>query len=1162
MSTSVGVINFDLIIKDNLEKQLNDIEKRISSSLSKPVESISQSIEQALKSSMQKASENIEHTMTSAFESVREEATKLGQRIKESLGQTTIPASSVPIMDTSAITEATKEIRNLVAMMLKLNRSVEESATTAISSFGEITSQSGKASSKIKEQTQKISKDVREMLGEFEVSSDPTERLRQDLRITEDRIALLQKKWQELQYGFTDEGRIKGMPLSEIIKQSNSVEQQILSLQTHYEQTQAAIRMSTAETAEELRTRVSAAANEASQSFNAATTPVERLQQKLQLNQTALVNLQGELGRLQQVLAGTDDALEQERLIAKINRIKAQVLSLSESSVRITSQINAATSASAERLRQVSASAAAATAQGFTAANTPVERLRQKIELANSSMSSLEQEIKQLQGLLSVTDDTVEQEKIVSKINKIKSKMISLADTIEKLQAKYEEALSAIRMSTTQATETAKVKISEVLRIIGKNSVKTLTLPFKLIGKLGTGLKTTLVGGLKIAGKGFKTLGKSALNSLNPIKGAMNSVQRTAKKFSTGVSRAFRTAFMMVGVYAAIRGLKSVISDACNSSDEFKKSLNEVKANLKIAFVPIMNSVMPAINSLMSGLAKVTKGIATFTSELFGSTYAQSLETAKKAQEASKKVTDTGKKISAEVKKNSTYLASFDEMNVAQDDSDTDTGNDSSDSNDEDESGIDYSALSGEGIKLPDWAEKLKQAIKKGDWKGVGATLANAVNGVFQKLDFGKAAQKLSNGIKGVLDTATEFLLTIDWQMIGGKIADFINNIDFEGIMSRFGAFLSAKFKAILDFLIGLIEGIKWKELTLKLMGAIGGFLESVDWLGLLKRAAELLGAAVGAIGTVLVTVAKAIWDALKESFEKTKEYFKGYIDDAGGNVIAGFLKGMYDAVLNIGHWIYEHIFKPFIDGFKKTFDIHSPSKVMAEQGVYIIQGLLNGIASKIEAVKAKFKEILSIIKEIFTNIPSWFKEKFADAWNKIKSVFSKVGEFFGGIWDTIKSRFTSIGTKIGESIGNAFKSAVNAVIETVENGINFVPDAINGAIDLINNLPGVNISPMPTVSIPRLAKGGLATAPTLAMVGDNKRANIDPEVIAPLSKLENMLTGGAEMNEVAELLKEILITLKNLKLNESFSIDGKVFLRILRQLSSEYERQTGVKPF
>lgn len=45
----------------------------------------------------------------------------------------------------------------------------------------------------------------------------------------------------------------------------------------------------------------------------------------------------------------------------------------------------------------------------------------------------------------------------------------------------------------------------------------------------------------------------------------------------------------------------------------------------------------------------------------------------------------------------------------------------------------------------------------------------------------------------------------------------------------------------------------------------------------------------------------------------------------------------------------------------------------------------------------------------------------------------------------------------------------------------------------------------------PALAGGGLAFGPTLAMVGDNANARIDPEVIAPLSKLQGM--GGGDVN-------------------------------------------------
>jgi len=62
--------------------------------------------------------------------------------------------------------------------------------------------------------------------------------------------------------------------------------------------------------------------------------------------------------------------------------------------------------------------------------------------------------------------------------------------------------------------------------------------------------------------------------------------------------------------------------------------------------------------------------------------------------------------------------------------------------------------------------------------------------------------------------------------------------------------------------------------------------------------------------------------------------------------------------------------------------------------------------------------------------------------------------------------------------------------------------------------------------SPPALAKGGLAFGETLALVGDNPNAGTDPEVIAPLSKLQGMM-GGAQAVTVTGRIsgRDILIS-------------------------------------
>ena len=113
-------------------------------------------------------------------------------------------------------------------------------------------------------------------------------------------------------------------------------------------------------------------------------------------------------------------------------------------------------------------------------------------------------------------------------------------------------------------------------------------------------------------------------------------------------------------------------------------------------------------------------------------------------------------------------------------------------------------------------------------------------------------------------------------------------------------------------------------------------------------------------------------------------------------------------------------------------------------------------------------------IKNAFSSVPSWFKTQFQNAWTNIKNAFSGVGSFFAGIWKTIKAKFTKIGTKIGDAIGGAFKSAMNSALATVERAVNKAIKFINGAIDTINKLPGVSVGHVKSVSLPRLARGGV----------------------------------------------------------------------------------------
>ena len=142
------------------------------------------------------------------------------------------------------------------------------------------------------------------------------------------------------------------------------------------------------------------------------------------------------------------------------------------------------------------------------------------------------------------------------------------------------------------------------------------------------------------------------------------------------------------------------------------------------------------------------------------------------------------------------------------------------------------------------------------------------------------------------------------------------------------------------------------------------------------------------------------------------------------------------------------------------------------------------------------FSDIWLGIKDVFADVKNWFSDTFTSAWDAVKGIFSDWGDFFGGLWTKIQDKFTDIGTNIADAISKAVKSGINSVIAGVEKTINTGVDLINGAIDLINEIPGVSVGKLSRISFPRLARGGIVDSPTFAELGEDGR-----EAVIPLEK-------------------------------------------------------------
>ena len=160
---------------------------------------------------------------------------------------------------------------------------------------------------------------------------------------------------------------------------------------------------------------------------------------------------------------------------------------------------------------------------------------------------------------------------------------------------------------------------------------------------------------------------------------------------------------------------------------------------------------------------------------------------------------------------------------------------------------------------------------------------------------------------------------------------------------------------------------------------------------------------------------------------------------------------------------------------------------------------------------------IFNAIKSTITTVLGTIQTGINISLNTIKTVFSTV-------FTTIKNTVTDIFNSIWSSI----KGVINSIIGGVEGMSNAVVDGINIVIKALNNLSfdipdwvpgmggktfGFNIPILSTVSLPRLATGGIVDKATPLIAGEAGR-----EAIVPL---ENN-TGW--MDKIANRLSDTLI--------------------------------------
>lgn len=776
----------------------------------------------------------------------------------------------------------------------------------------------------------------------------------------------------------------------------------------------------------------------------------------------------------------------------------------------------------------------------FEISSDPIDRLNKSLELTTEKIELAQEKWKQLhREMAAMSDEDMAGDKgnaIIGKINTVEASMLKLQQQAEATKAKIDKAAEPPPALDKTATKVGKLTDSV------NSSAK----------KVESSVNNSVI-------KPVKKIGTAAQSSFGKARTSANGFGKALGGIGKSVKSALKSTFLMAGLYAVFRGAKTVIENATSANKEFDASVKQIKGNLQVAFTPIVNAIMPALNMLASGLATATKAVASFMSGLFGTTYKQSLKATKQIEAAG-----------AAAKKNSRFLANFDEMNVASKD-------------ESDSSSSDLSALDSEGDKTAEGiGNKIREQIKKGFallkkqfanvkkyfdtnfapiFAEIGKKFAPVIEGF--KSNMGKAwsdmitlaepfKNYITNNLTPALQTAFQYVGTVasglgdTFNLVFGQMWDNVIFPTLEKMTTTVLPLLTDQWTAMSDVMATTFNTIKPLFDKVFTTGIIP-ILETLQgiWSNLWDSSAKVWDKYGKPTMEAIKSLVTSVGDTVMKVYESWIQPVVKWVCNSLKSMWDSAIKPIYEKtaaviskIIQCINTVWVNFLKPCVDWIVKTMGPLISNVLNAIKNVF--DTVFSYIGTVVGTALDTFGGLLDFITGVFSG--DWDK-----AWNGIKDTVKAVWD---GIWGTIKS------------IINLIIDGINLLWTGIYNAVKGLVDAVGGVAGVIGDILGQDwhfSMPENPPLIPKLAKGGLAYAPTLAMVGDNRNAGTDPEVIAPLSKLKDIIGEGGDMTEVVLLLREILEFLKGLNLIAKGEVDGKTLYRLIVQLNKENTYRTGV---
>lgn len=582
-----------------------------------------------------------------------------------------------------------------------------------------------------------------------------------------------------------------------------------------------------------------------------------------------------------------------------------------------------------------------------------------------------------------------------------------------------------------------------------------------------------------LAQTSFKAFGsgiKGAISSLKSFvtqshkaRGATNGLLRGLTSLKTMLISRVKERF----ISAVINGIRESMQTLAQFDADFNTSMSNIKnaakglsANLSVSLGGLINAIEPVVTRIINAISRAIS----YLNALFAMLGGKSTVTVAKKQMDSYADSAAGAGGAMEELKRQVY--GFDELNKRSKDSDGGGGGGSNAGDLFEEVPIDS--------LLPDTLkglfDRIKAAYEANDWTEIGRVIADGLNmgmeavdnwitgtlqpkavtwaqrtaellnGLVAGTNWALMGQTLADGLNTAIDALATFIEKFDWRTLGEQLATGLYSL-ISGIkLDRLIEGMNALAIGFYNFFSGAIQAINWQQVGADLYNAIKTMVTTIAYGDIIAAAVELIGSLIGGALGLLVGFIKEVGGDLAD-------LLKGAAEDLGNMTWKGFKEGVVAAVKGIGSWIYEHILKPFLDGFKAAFGIHSPSTVMQEQGGYIVEGLLLGIKNSWSNITSFFSSVLGGLKSLLSSAWSSIKSGASSAWSSVKTTVTSA-------FDGAKTSVTTAAATLKTNLSNAWNTLKTNTAQTWTNIKSSVSTAVsNLRTDTTTKVNGIRTS-------------------------------------------------------------------------------------------------------